>query len=808
MKAAVLQLLGVSYVASTVFGTEPSPEPAAEEGLRILQAQCTRCHGGVRTKGGVHFHELDSLLRPKASGAVPLVPSDPEASEIWRRIASEDPDERMPPDGRLSASDQESIYHWIASGAPMAGTWSTRPLTEREPRSAESALWARNALDVAALRLWEPFDLQPSDAADPDVLIRRVSLDLTGLPPDPDVAKSFVRDPTDDRYQAIVDSLLESEAFGERWGRHWLDQARYADSDGYEKDRPRPHAWRFRDWVIESINADLPMDVFARYQIAGDLLNDPTAWAATGFHRQTLHNTEGGVDPEEDRVKRTMDRANTVASIWLARTFECAQCHNHPYDGIRQEDYYRFYSYFNNLEEPEPALWRDPEDAQAFEEKNRAYGLVREEGGDRLRAWIEELRQTPDRPGDADLPDSVKAWLEQGNAADVPDAVANHYFESVDPASRAAYSELSGWRAARQTPAMVVSERSANRRETYLFVRGDFLNPDTELGPMEASPPLGLFAPSPSGQAGDRNDLVDWMFGPASPLVARALANNVWSHLFGAGIAEPVDDFGVRTQEPEARLLLDVAASILMDSGWSRKELIRAIVLSSVYRQSTTPAEGTAVIDPDNRLFAAQKRFRLEAEILRDVFLDAAGLLDRSIGGPSVFPPLDPDVAKQSYADNFAWKTSGGGDRYRRGLYTFFKRTAPHPDLTVFDCPDSTRTVSRRGLSNSALQALTLMRSEAFHEAASALGARLASGTQEDRSKIEEGFWLLLARPSNEQEEKVLLDFIDDLRQALPQQPGIGMESGSLGPKLAREQAVWTLVARALLNMDATLTRP
>ena len=683
----------------------------------ILNEHCIQCHGGVKKKGGLSFISVEGFVREGKSGKAAVVPGKPEESHLMHKITAEDPDERMPPEAPLTLEQTAALREWIAGGASWPVHWSFAPVRRSLPLAA--GFREGNAVDGFVRRGLEASGLTPAEEADRRTLIRRLYLDLLGLLPDPDVVEGFQEDRRPDAWERLVARVLASPHFGERWGRHWLDQARYADSDGYEKDNPRDKAWTYRQWVIDEVNADLSFDQFSVQQIAGDLLPDSGPWQrlATGFHRQTLVNTEGGTDKEEDRTKRVIDRVRTTGMIWMGLTVECTQCHDHPYDPATQEEFYKFYAFFNNTDE-----------------------------------------------------------------ADVEVTAAG---ENVK--------------------APVMRERDKDRRTTYLFHRGDFLQPSRELGPVEA----GTHAALPAiKNARNRLDLARWLFDPGHPLTARVTVNTIWSHLFGAGLSTTLEDFGSRGDAPSHPELLDwLAHTFSHELRWSRKELIRLIVSSSTYRQSSRIRERGEQCDPDNRLLHRQNRFRVEAEIIRDLHLHASGLLVNRIGGPSVFPPLAKGIAKQSYANSFKWTTSKGGDRYRRGVYTFFKRTAPDPNLIMFDCPDSNLSRSGRGLSNTPIQALTTLHNEVFVEAAGEMARRLQRG-----GHLATGDWpgrlyeLCLSRRPSAAETEVLRGLYRDSFAWYRDNP-IDARFFARTDESEVQMAALIATARIVMNLDEFVTR-
>lgn len=691
----------------------------------LLNNHCAECHGGVKQKGGLRLTNRRQALEGGKSGEALLVSGHPKASELFKRITHLDPDEQMPPKKRLKAAEIEIFRAWIERGAAWPEHWAYRTLEAIDPPTPTNSDWPRNEIDRFVLDRLRRASLTPSLQAPPHVLLRRLHLDLIGLPPTLAELSAFETAWQEDQeacLEATVDRLLASPHFGERWGRHWLDQARYADSDGYEKDNARPNAGVWRDWVIEAINADLPFDQFTIEQLAGDLLPDATPHQrlATAFHRQTLWNREGGVDAEEDRTKRVIDRVSTTTKTWLGLTLQCAQCHDHPYDPITQRDFYQVYAFFNNADEA-----------------------------------------------------GAKIPLGDGQQA-------------VD-----------------------VMKRNG-KRKTYLFERGDFLQPDKAGGEVQAN---GIaFLHRLEAKEPTRLDLAHWLTSPANPLMARVTVNTVWTHLFGTGLSNTPENFGSEGNAPSHPALLAWLAHDFMTNGWSRKRLVKTIVLSHTYLQSSNHRPELVERDPDNRLLHRQNRKRVEAEIIRDLHLSVAGQIAHRIGGKSVFPPIPPDVAAQSYANSFKWKESSGPDRYRRGMYTFFKRTAPEPTLMTFDCPDSNISVTQRNVSNTPLMALTTLQNVVFHEAAQAFARHLLAdatlGT--DRERLNQAYRICLARKPSAEEQVILDQLLRDNQATYAKHPE---EARKLAGKGAVESkaptiAAWVATLRIITNLDEFVTSP
>lgn len=601
--------------------------------------------------------------------------------------------------------------------------------------------------------------------------MRRLSLDLIGLLPVDGISIPDTEGFSELDYEQWVDALLASPHFGERWGRHWLDEARYADSLGYEKDSVKEDAWRYREWVVEALNADMPFDQFSRYQLAGDLLEskDPATLIATKLHLQTQFNLEGGIDAEEDRVKRVMDRVNMVGSTWLGLTVGCAQCHDHPYDAISQKDYYALMAYFDNMDFDASFLSEAPHDAHAIL-KERA--TMREQLEDMLQRQVHDKNL---------------------NNQTVGQLVKLFRFDSSKGLTRH------------------MRERVSDRRETYMLQRGDFLRPDLQHGALTASIPQMFRNKATPSRPSNRLDLVDWMFSKQNPLTARVMVNKVWMHLMGTPLVDTVQDFGNRGSRPLHPELLDwLAVWWMEEGGWSMKRLIRFIVTSDTYRQSSIHRPELIDLDPDNRLFARQNRFRVEAEILRDISLQVSGLLSLDVGGPFVFPPMPDVVLSQSFTPYR--KQSTGRDRYRRGIYTFFRRTAMDPNLTVFDCPDASASTAVRDRSNNALQAMTTLNNEVFVEAAQAFSVRLLSDAEslEDPERIAKAFLLALNREPESEETEPLLQLLQTARSwyADNEDEAKALIGGHSAISVSTdEQAAWIQVTRLMLNLDAFMTR-
>jgi hypothetical protein len=634
----------------------------------------------------------------------------------------------MPAGGpALPPEKVQLLANWILRGAPWPRHWSFVPPAYVDPGriAVQNEGWIKNPIDRFVLQRLEQMGIAPSPEADRTTLLRRATLDLTGLPPTPKEVDKFVGDDSPRAFENVVDGLLGSPAFGERWGGHWLDQAHYADTDGYEADHIRPDAWRWRDWVIDAINRDQPFDEFTIEQLAGDLLPRRSAvqMLATGFLRQTLFNMEDGADLEEDRTKRVVDRVSTVGATWLGLTLGCAQCHSHPYDPIAQKEFYQLYAFFNNANE-----------------------------------------STQEVPGSGGAP---------GGTANVM--------------------------------------RENSGRPTYLLRRGDFRNPETSEA-LTPDAPAVLFPMPRSGLPNrlDRLDLARWIADPKNPLTSRVTVNVIWYHLFGQGIVTTLDDFGSRARLPSHPELLDWLARDFVDNGWHRKRVIKQIVMSATYRQSAALRPDVAPFDPDNTLLSRQNRVRVEAEIVVDGVRAASGNLVYRVGGPSVYPPIPAEVLNITL-NGTEWGTSPKDDQHRRGIYTFYKRTVPYPDLQIFDHPSTYVSAPGRGRSNTPLQALTTMHGVVFAEAARALARRVQTEVPGDlRGQLVQGFRLAVARKPDDEEIAELEDLYRDAVEAYEQDPAAATQTvGEDMPPDATpaSAAAWVTTARVILNLDEAVTR-
>jgi len=1004
----------------------------------LLSGKCYFCHGPdeMTREADLRLDQFEPATR-EVDGHRAITPGKPDQSELVRRILSEDPDEMMPPPSSnksLTAEQKELLRRWIESGAEYEEHWAFVPPRQVELPVVVRADWPRNAIDSFILSRLEAEKLTPSEEADAIALVRRVYLDLIGLPPTPEEADQWAarlnetlagekRRPgvREDVWLELVNYLLDSPRYGERWARRWLDLARYADTNGYEKDRDRS-VWPYRDWVVNALNADMPFDQFTVEQIAGDLLPDATIdqRIATGFHRNTMLNEEGGIDPLEFRFYAMTDRVATTGITWLGLTTGCCQCHTHKYDPLTHTNYYQLMAFLNNADEPDlylpdeaaeqryqqnlakaaqlldrlPRHWPDAAAGASDSKPETVVAVLKAPESDIATAFGKWLQTERDRTPhwkslpptevssnlphltvesdaavfasgdttkfdtyeltfaapptgvtairlealpDARLPEHgpgstfyegrkgdffLNEFRLSANGQPIEFASASHSYAKnqfgnnpVDASKAIDGDYQTGWSAAgrpgersvavfvlkeplpkldsvkltmtfgrhfasslgrfrlsvttraggadaREFPsdveslleepddaltaeqraillrqflidapqlaeqtkqirqlrnrpagvsALVLQERPAESpRPTFVHHRGEYLSTTDEV---TAGTPEALH-PFPSDAPRNRLGFAKWLVSRDNPLTARVVVNRHWAAFFGTGIVATLEDFGMQGESPSHPELLDWLAVKFVDSGWSLKKLHRLIVTSATYRQSAKRSADDSTAD---RLLSRYPRSRLEAEIIRDATLQAAGVLSLKMGGPPVRPPQPEGVTESAWGSP-KWTASSGENRFRRSIYTYQKRTAPFAMFNTFDAPSGESCVARRDVSNTALQALTLLNDPMFLEAAQALG-RLTSmqpGSDEDRVRFT--FRRIATRAPSELEVERLLAFVSKQREraanseldAAALGAGAAKQAGDQKPAAATasvEVAVWTSLARALIGLDEALTR-
>jgi mono/diheme cytochrome c family protein len=820
----------------------------------ILASRCYQCHGPQQQMSGLRLDRKDAALKV-------IQPGNSAASRLIHMVAgagknAEGARQIMPPAGQhLTAAEIGLLRAWIDQGVdwpaqPAASSsatvrqsthWSFRKVTRPDPPAVADRAWPRNPIDAFILARLEKEGVAPSPEASKSTLLRRVSLDLTGLPPTPQQVEEFLRDNRPDAYERLVDRLLDSPHYGEKWARYWLDLARYADSDGYEKDRSRPWAWRYRQWVIEAFNRDMPFDEFTTEQLAGDQMPKRTidTLIATGFNRNTLTNREGGTDPEQFRDDQVLDRAATLGTVWLGLTVGCAQCHDHKFDPISQKEFYQLSAFFNTQEEANvpaplpgeigPYLATRPDYDKQRQALLNQYSIPAAEAD-----WETKLRYAFQHPGEHD--DWNFAYGELTHTVDNGKKVL-----FLDPAQRTEVQRVAmtdtflgscgnlfpkDYCAGLKIPELRTKLNELNAKtpqigyapvliendtppKTYIHLKGDWREHGAEVQPgtLAILPPLPT---TPDSAPPSRLALARWLVAPENPLTARVAVNRFWQELFGRGIVHTSEDFGTQGDPPTHPELLDWLATEFQSRGWSMKQMVRLIVTSSTYRQSSNARPELTARDPENTLVARQARLRLPAELIRDEALDSAGLLDPRVGGPSVKPPQPKGVAELSYQSSVKWVESAGADRYRRGLYIHFQRSTPYPQLTNFDAPNAGLSCTRRERTDTPLQALNLMNDPVFFEAAQGLAFRvMRESTGAFRDRLNYAYQVTLARSPSAREAERLGKYFDDSLRGLEQQPDT---VAALFPNRIEgvpqlQAAAWVQLSRVLLNLDEFITR-
>ncbi len=752
----------------------------------ILRKNCYRCHGHAKQTSGLRLDSGASALRGGDSGEA-VLPGNSAESPLFLSISGSEDYTQMPPDGegeKLKPDEVAVIKRWIDGGAKFPADeepdgkiksdhWAFQKPVRPAPPGVKNKDWVRNPIDAFVLSKLETQQLSPSPESDRVTLIRRLSFDLLGLPPTPEEVNQFLADRSSDAYEKLVDRLLASPHYGERWGRHWLDVARYADSNGFTIDGSR-NMWRYRDWVINALNTDMPFDRFTIEQIAGDMLPGANRdqMIATGFHRNTLINEEGGTDQEQFRIDAVADRLHTTGSVWLGLTLECARCHSHKYDPITQREYYEMFAFFNADDDYDLNFPPPDDKAEEFQKKLDKFN---EEIG-KLDKQIAEAYGTP----------------EETNGG------LKKLMNTRTRKMRSMPKSPSGW-------AMVMKQRE-DPRKTRVHKRGNFL----EQGDEVAAAVPAVLHELPQSETRNRLDFAHWLVDENNPLSSRVTVNRIWQRYFGTGLVQTENDFGTQGETPSHPELLDWLATEMIARGWSLKAMHKLIVTSATYRQSSDYRPDVAQVDPANRLMARQSRLRLEAEIIRDTALAASGLLSRTIGGKGVYPPQPEGVYAFTQNDK-KWKVSSGDNRYRRGMYTYFWRSQPYPALMTFDFPNSNITCTRRVRSNTPLQALTLANDISFLETARAMARRITTETSpDDEERVRFGFKLCLAREPSSLEARRLDLLIRQQRDAYASDEDAaktlwGTDVGKNEDVV--ELAAWTAFSRVLMNLDEFITR-
>ena len=745
----------------------------------ILANHCFACHGPDAAPREAELRlDLEAAAKADRDPQV-IVAHNAKASELVNRISTADHDLVMPPvefDKPLSTKQKLLLTQWIEQGAPWDDHWAfVSPTSPPLPTAKQE--WVNNAVDQFVVTRIRELNsgLRPSPIASRATLIRRLSFDLRGLPPTIAEVTGFI---ASGDYESVVDKMLASEQFGERLGMHWLDLVRYADSGGYHSDVPI-HISPYRDYVIQAFNENMPFDQFTREQLAGDLLLQPTQRQiiATGYNRLNKTTEEGGAQPGEYLTKYAADRVRTTAGTWLGLTLGCCECHDHKYDPFTTKDFYRFVACFADIEE------------------KGVYGGSKRDPEIKV-ATAPQAKQLAELEKQLTLLQSQLQGASQGEAVQKQIAAIKAQQANIE----------------KQFVRTMIT-RSVEPKVIRVLPRGDWLN---SSGPVVTPGVPAHFVKETNSrqQRFTRLDLANWIVAKENPLTSRVFVNRLWKIFFGRGLSSRLDDLGIQGEWPTHPALLDYLSVQFVNSGWNVKQIIKLIVMSRTYQQSSTlrPIDNSA--DPTNLYFARQSRWRLEAEFIRDNVLSVSGLLDSTIGGPSVFPYQPSGYWRYLNFPTRTWKSDSGASQYRRGLYTHWQRTLVHPAMLALDAPTREECTAERSISNTPAAALTLLNDPTFVEAARALAAGVVQqGGERDNDKIRWLFLQVLSRPDTQQELRVVVQILQTAREHFADDPLAAAQLQTNGLfKLEStldviEVSAWTMACRVVLNLSETITR-
>ena len=891
----LLGILAFPHEDAIDFNTQVKP---------IINKKCISCHGGVKQQGGFSLLFKDEAMAATKSGKPAIIPGNPEDSELIKRLLAKDTEERMPYKHAPLSNEEISIFKkWIKQGAKWGAHWAYLPVKEVKIPSG-GANWVRNAVDHFIYLKLDEAGLKPSNEADRATLLRRVSLDLIGMAPSDSIAKIYLyQKDSNQAYEKLVDALLASSAFGEKWASMWLDVARYADTKGYESDGPR-NIWKYRDWVIRAFNADKPYNQFITEQIAGDFYVNPTdeQYIATAFHRNSMTNDEGGTSNEEYRVAAVIDRINTTWEGLLSTTFACVQCHSHPYDPIKHDEYYKFMAYFNNSRDEDlsteyPLLKQFYPDMEAKLKEltawltahvsevkakeiykflktgqpsinstttDRLHNAVignnnialyfRNHGIARIASvdlnHVDQLlcRFASKVPGGhmqlhLDEPDGpvLASWQVQAKegyqiqAVDFSMQQGTHdVYVTYQNANRGKGEETLvyfdwfrftdqfpgkgeiGYEEQKQnfwalleappmctTPIMV--ENPQNRqRKTFVFERGAW----TSLGKeVQADVPAVFKYAMPENAPKNRMGLAMWLTDERNPLLSRTMVNRLWEQLFGTGIVETLEDMGTQGMDPTHRELLDYLSwQFMHDYKWSMKRLIKELVMSATYRQDSRMNDELKEKDLFNKFYARGPRIRLSAEQLRDQFLSVSMALSPKMYGKGVMP-WQPDGIWNSPYNSAKWKNARGDDRYRRAIYTYWKRSAPYPSMITFDGAQRVVCNPRRIRTNTPLQALVTLNDSAYIDLARHFADRMQRKEQQVDDQIAQGYEWIMYKPIPTEKLRILSNLYQTAFNEYQAHPD--RMTTLLGDKEKKDakSAALLVVANTLFNLDEVVTK-
>lgn len=767
----------------------------------ILSDRCFHCHGPDRhdrkKKLRLDIAEGDDGAYRQRKGTFGIVPGSLEKSTVWQRIITDDEDDVMPPldshKKALSKEDKELIKQWILQGAKYEKFWAFELPKIKEPTKSKSD-WGNSSLDNYVLETLEKNNLTPSKQAEKRTLIRRLSFDLTGLPPSLEEIRIFENDKNPNAYEKLVDSLLAKPSYGEHITRYWLDLVRAGDTNGLHRDLYR-NIYAYRDWIIRAFNNNLPYSDFLKYQLAGDLYENPTddQLIASGFNRLHLVMARGTAPPEESYTKNVIDRVTAVSTAFMGLTMQCARCHDHKFDPITQKDFYAMFAFFNNFD-------GDAETKRELHGLQAPFIIL---GSDEEKAKLAELQ---------------KAYLKAKPEIDGLNKLKNKVRNEKDKAKKAALqlkvdkleqiAKSYGDYLAKFDGAMVMKE-SKKIRPSYMLNRGEY---DQKGEIVERDIPEFFGSIKKDGELTTRMDLANWLLAQDNPLTARVAVNRFWQQFFGVGLVKTSEDFGAQGEPPSHLELLDYLTIQFVESGWDIKKLLKTIVMSETYKQTSIASEEQFKNDPENRLLARSSRYRMDAEMIRDNILVSSDLLNQKMYGKSVKPPQPDGLWAAVSMTNERYKADKGDAIYRRSLYTFWKKIMPPPQMTILNAPSREFCVARRERTNTPLQALLLLNEPEYLKAASNLAAIIISDkTTSDEQKIKEAYERVTCKIADKNEVNLLKKLLVNMRTKYQDEQELAAKiaKNANSPKATNkiELASWTMLINTLYNLDITKNR-
>ena len=807
--AAGLGVAGGGELPAAEKSADKVPVDFAREVLPILSDKCFVCHGPDSTEEDqLRLDTFESATQVR-SGYQAINPASPEQSELLARIHSVE--EPMPPadaEKQLTLRERDVLTRWVKQGGTYAMHWAFVPPRKVAPTIDDASV--RNEVDAFLLTKMRAEGVAFAVEADRRILARRAALTLTGLPPEPQQLDRFLADSSDEAYEKLVDELMMSPRFGEHQARYWLDAVRYGDTHGLHLDNRRG-IYPYRDWVVRALNQNMPLDQFITWQLAGDLLAEPTLEQkiATGYVRLNPSTGEGGAIPAEFQMKNNFDRVETLGTVFLGMSLTCARCHTHKYDPIPQTEYYRLLAFFNSTAEPSMdgnkyeygPVAKAPKDQAAWEEWNQLL--------EQRRSLIRQVTNHLEK-GDSIAEATLKKWQGSSDADRVVMLASSEgELAQLKLTDQAVELKKKIEQAEAAFTTTLVAQDLPQPRNTHVLKRGEY---DLPIGEPLQPGILEVMGDLPEAAPRNRLGLAEWLTSREHPLVARVLINRVWQRVFGYGLVRTPEDFGLQGQQPTHPELLDWLAVELQDSGWDLKHMLRLMVTSRAFRQSSAWRED--VSDPENLLFARGPGYRLDAEVLRDVALWASGLLDPTMGGEGVKPyqPVGMWKALAHPGSNTKEYVAGKGQLlYRRSLYVYWKRTSPHPMMTLFDAPDRESSCVRRSRTNTSLQSLGLLNETQRIEMSRKLAERLLLSVDSDSARLNLLFELLASRNPTDRESVACRDLLASMKQRFTQSPDDALALLSQGEATRNEKldpaelAAWTQVAVTVLASDVAI---